>query len=56
MSLINPTSKKIFLTFCLMGLATELWAVRAKIRSASLSGELFSKEEERPIVNPLDES
>jgi len=32
MSLINPTSKKIFLTFCLMGLATELWAVRAKIR------------------------
>ena len=32
MSLINPTSKKIFLSFCLMGLATELWAVRAKIR------------------------
>ena len=32
MSLINPTSKKIFLAFCLMGLATELWAVRAKIR------------------------
>ena len=32
MSLINPKSKQIFLTFCLMSLATEVWAVRAKIR------------------------
>ncbi len=32
MSLITPLSKKIFLTFCLLCLATELWAVRAKIR------------------------
>ena len=32
MSLINPKSKKIFLTFCIISLATEVWAVRAKIR------------------------
>ena len=32
MSLITPSSKKIFLTFCLLCLATEVWAVRAKIR------------------------
>ena len=32
MSLIRPTSKKFILTFCLLCLATEVWAVRAKIR------------------------
>ncbi|GIT04260.1 MAG: hypothetical protein CM1200mP28_15190 [Deltaproteobacteria bacterium] len=32
MSLITPTSKKFILTFCLLCLATEVWAVRAKIR------------------------
>ena len=32
MSLIRPISKKFILTFCLLCLATELWAVRAKIR------------------------
>ena len=32
MSLIRPTSKKFILIFCLLCLATEVWAVRAKIR------------------------
>ena len=32
MRLITPTSKKFILIFCLMPLATEVWAVRAKIR------------------------
>ena len=32
MSLITPTSKKFILTFCLLCLATQIWAVRAKIR------------------------
>ena len=32
MSLITHTSKKFILTFCLLCLANEVWAVRAKIR------------------------
>ena len=32
MSLIKPTSKKFILTFCLLCLATQVWAVKAKIR------------------------
>ena len=32
MSLIKPTSKKFILTFCLLCLATQVWAVNAKIR------------------------
>ena len=32
MSLITPTSKKFILTFCLLCLATQVWAVKAKIR------------------------
>ena len=32
MSLNTPTYKKFILTFCLLCLATELWAVKAKIR------------------------
>ena len=32
MSLITPTYKKFILTFCLLCLSTEVWAVRAKIR------------------------
>ena len=32
MSLVAPISKKIFLTVCLICLANEVWAVRAKIR------------------------
>ena len=32
MSLIRPTSKKFIITICLLGFATEIWAVRAKIR------------------------
>ena len=31
MSLITPTYKKFILTFCLLCLSTEVWAVRAKI-------------------------
>ena len=30
--MITPTSKKFILTVCLLCLATEVWAVRAKIR------------------------
>ena len=32
MILITPTSKKFILTFCLLCLATQVWAVKAKIR------------------------
>ena len=32
MILITPTSKKFMLTFCLLCLATQVWAVKAKIR------------------------
>ena len=32
MSLIKPTSKKFILTFCLLCLATQVWAMKAKIR------------------------
>ena len=32
MSLITPTYKKILLSFCMLCLATEVWAVKAKLR------------------------